>query len=124
MQEEVDDWQDVLEWEPIDSTPDMVLGDPFVEQQQKLREERRKIEEADHKLTEELFSNLTVDKNNILITLKENSNKIMQRIKTSGKHITIRNPNARKSYDEIILNNIDDISIDIEEKYFNNKDNS
>ena len=86
MDNENNDWQDIIEWELIDSTPDMVLGDPILEQQQRLREERRMVEEADHQLTEELFSNSKKD-NEVFINLKEQGNKIIQRIKTSGKHV-------------------------------------
>jgi hypothetical protein len=85
MQEELADWKDELEWEAVDSTPDMVIGDPILAEQRRLREERLKVEEADHKLTEELFSNSIIE-NEVFIKLKEGGNKIIEKIKTSGKH--------------------------------------
>ena len=88
------DWQDELEWEPIDSTPEMVLGDPILQQQKKLREERQKVEESDHKLTEELFHtptpiidyNVIID-NKFIESFRNTGNNVVKKIKRSGKNI-------------------------------------
>lgn len=88
------DWQDELEWEQVYSTPEMVLGDPILEEQKRLREERQKVEEADHKLTEELFNtpipiidyNAIID-NKLIKSFRNTGNDVVQKIKKSGKNI-------------------------------------
>jgi hypothetical protein len=133
------DWQGILEWEPIDSTHDMLVGDPLLKEQQRLREERQKVEEADHELTEELFESEKVGKKQsikdksveVLNMMKSSSIKLVDDVIKKTKSIKIvrqldkqdpsKSKSKRKMYDEYMLNNMDDRSLDIEDKYFYSK---
>lgn len=83
------DWQEDLEWELVDSKSDMILGDTFLIEQKRLREERQKVEEADHKLTEELFSASIVNDNPII---REN---IIKSLKYTGNNVVKKNKKIR-----------------------------
>ncbi len=131
MQEEIADWKDELEWETVDSTPDMVLGDPILIEQKRLREERMKVEEADHKLTEELFN----EKSYTHSYKDNNAIGVYKKIKSSGKtivhniikntskikNISIKRSHIKKISDEFTLNAIDDAAMNIEDNYYRNK---
>lgn len=125
-------WQDELEWEPMDSRQEIVLGDPILEQQKRLREERRKVEEADHQLTEELF---VIEKERgitrkehiigIFDKMKSSSIKLVDDIIKRPKRVQLKTPktsrNKKKIYDEYMFNQDKANSLDIEEKFFNNR---
>lgn len=130
INENATDWEDDLEWEPIDSTPEMVLGDPILEQQKRLREERQKVEEADHKLTEELFVVETGNTKKHNITelfgkMKSSSIKLVDDVIKRSKIVQLERPkisrNKKKIYDEYTLNQDEAKSLDFEEKFFNNR---
>lgn len=133
MQEEIADWKDELEWETVDSTPDMVLGDPILAEQRRLREERLKVEEADHKLTEELFNEKSYTQsykdNNVIGVykkIKSSGKTIVHNIikntsKIKIKNISIKKSNIKKISDEFTLNAIDDTAMNIEDNYYRNK---
>lgn len=124
------DWQTELEWEPMDTTPEMVLGDPILEQQKRLREERKKVEESDHKLTEELFVMETGNTKKHHITelfgkMKSSSIKLVDDVIKRSKIVQLERPkisrNKKKIYDEYTLNQDEAKSLDFEEKFFNNR---
>lgn len=127
-------WEEYLEWEANDTTPDMIVQDPLINEKiSRILEERKKVEEADNELTKELFNNEQKKQG-----IKEKSIVVINKMKTTGikvvdevikKTKSIKNINIndkkkifnrnekRKIYDEYILNNIEEKSIDIEDKY-------
>lgn len=87
------DWQDVLELEPNDDMPEMVIeSQTSLKEKERLREERKMMEESDHKLTEELFYTPIIDYNvivdtKLIGTLNNTRNNVVNNLKKSGKYI-------------------------------------
>ena len=125
----MNDWEKYLEWESIDM---VVQKSSINESISKTLEERKKVEEADNQLTNELFDNEPKKQ-----SIKEKSMIVINKIKSSGIKVvdsviiktTNRNEDKkrvnknekRKIYDEYTLNNLEEKSINIEDKYFFNK---
>jgi len=141
----MNDWKEYLEWESMDTMHNMDVQDPLMSEKiKRILEERKKVEEADNELTNELFNNEQKNQG-----IKEKSIVVMNKIKSSGikvvdevikktKIIKIEGQNnqdtkiankkkffnkneKRKIYDEYTLNNIEQKSLNIEDKYFFNK---
>lgn len=125
-------WSDMLEMEHIDSTSNMVLEDPIIEEKKRLQEERKKVEESDHKLTEELFviekqrENTRKDHiTDLFGKMKSSSIKLVDDVIKRSRIVQLETPkisrNKKKIYDEYTLNQDEANSLDIEEKFFNNR---
>jgi hypothetical protein len=134
----MNDGQEYLEWEEMDKTPNMVVQVP--EKISRILEERKKVEESDNALTNELFDNEPKKQG-----IKEKSMFVINKMKSSGikvvdevikKTIRITNEDKtnrdtklanknkffnknekRKIHDEYTLNNLEEKSMDIEDKY-------
>lgn len=119
-------WEEELEWEMCDITPDMLVGDPILKEQQRMREERIKIEEADHELTEELFQEKVIEMKDkelrIFDKMKSSSIKLVDEVIKRTRSIKLERPkttrNKKKIYDEHMFNRDELNSFDIEEKFF------
>jgi hypothetical protein len=134
----MNNWEDELEWESMDTTTDMIVKDlvkPSVNNINKTLEERKKVEESDNELTNELFDNQQKkinikDKNIVDINkIKSSGIKILDDVikktrnnnKIINKNFFFKNNQKRKIYDEHMFNNCEEKSIDIEDNFFFNQ---